>query len=191
MTQGPSEPEVSGQPPAEALPLDAQLEALLFIASEPLTLERLAEALGCALPEVETALDRLEARLATGGLRLQRLGRRVQLATAPQVASLVGRFLALEVNLRLSQPALETLAIVAYAQPITRPQLEAIRGVNSDSVLRTLVAAGLVEEVGRAESVGRPLLYGTTFQFLQQFGLQRLAELPPLEQKTTDKPTPA
>lgn len=190
MTEASSAPSPSVAAPA-SLSLAAQLEALLFVASEPLTIERLAEGVGRPLPEVEAALAELETQLASGGLRLQRLGRRVQLVTAPQAAPLVERFLALEVTLRLSQPALETLAIIAYAQPITRPQLEAIRGVNSDSVLRTLVAAGLVEEVGRAESVGRPLLYGTTFQFLQQFGLQSLAELPPLESKPPDQPAPA
>jgi len=92
----------------------------------------------------------------------------------------VEHLLNLEVNLRLSQASLEALSIVAYAQPVTRPQIEAIRGVNSDSVLRTLMSAGLIEEVGRAESVGRPILYGTTFEFLQQFGLKEVDDLPPL-----------
>ena len=76
---------------------------------------------------------------------------------------------------------METLAIVAYAQPITRPQIESIRGVNSDSVLRTLLSAGLIEDVGRADSIGRPILYSTTFEFLQQFGLKSPKELPPVE----------
>ena len=112
---------------------------------------------------------------------MQRLGRRLQLVTVPQAAPQVEHFLGLEVNLRLSQAALETLAIVAYAQPVTRPQVEAIRGVNSDSVLRTLLAAGLIEEAGRADTVGRPILYQTTFEFLQQFGLSSLQALPALE----------
>jgi len=91
----------------------------------------------------------------------------------------------LEVNLRLSQAALETLSIIAYAQPITRPQIEAIRGVNSDHVLRTLVSTGLVESIGRAETLGRPILYATTFEFLQQFGLESIEDLPPI--KTPDE----
>ncbi len=130
---------------------------------------------------VERALTELEGRLARRGIRLQRYGDRVQLVTAPEAATVIERFLGLEGRLRLSRAAMETLAIIAYAQPITRPRIEAIRGVNSDSPLRTLLAAGLIEEVGRADSVGRPILYGTTFVFLQQFGLSSLEALPPLK----------
>lgn len=138
-------------------------------------------AAGLTQEEGRVALEQLEMHLAAGGLRLQRLGRRLQLVTPPEAAAAVETFLGLEINLRLSQAALETLAIVAYAQPVTRPQVEGIRGVNSDSVLRTLVAAGLIEEGGRAETVGRPILYQTTFEFLQQFGLSALEDLPVLE----------
>ncbi len=178
--------ENSAAPTIEPLSTEALFEALLFVASDPMTVERLAETGGISVEEAEEALVRLEAHLAGGGIRLQRLGKRIQLVTAPQAAPVIEKFLSLEINLRLSQPALETLAIVAYAQPITRPQIEAIRGVNSDSVLRTLIAAGFVEEAGRADSVGRPILYGTTFQFLQQFGLKKIDELPALE--PTEKP---
>jgi segregation and condensation protein B len=128
----------------------------------------------------------LEARLAEGGLRLQRLGKRLQLVSAPAAAPQIERFLGLETELRLSQAALEALSIVAYAQPVTRPQVEAIRGVGSDSVLRTLLSAGLIEDVGRAETVGRPILYATTFEFLQQFGLESVEDLPPLEREEGD-----
>jgi len=106
----------------------------------------------------------------------------VQLVTAPEAASYVERFLGLEARTRLSRAALEALAIIAYRQPITRPEIEAIRGVSSDSVLRTLLRVGLIEEVGRASTVGRPILYGTTFEFLQHFGLRSLHELPDLEE---------
>lgn len=163
------------------LSLEALLEALLFAAPQAVTVEQLAHALQLPKEEVEAALARLETQLQTRGLRLQRHREALQLTTAPEAAPYVERLAGAEVTLRLSQAALETLAIIAYAQPITRPQIEAIRGVGSDGVIRTLLSAGLIEEVGRAESVGRPILYGTTAEFLQQFGLASLQELPPLE----------
>ncbi len=172
---------------------DALLEAVLFTASQPVALRALSEATAMGREAVERALAELEGRLAQRGIRLQRHGDRVQLVTAPEAAAVVERFLGLEARLRLSRAAMETLAIIAYAQPITRPRIEAIRGVNSDSPLRTLLAAGLIEEVGRADSVGRPILYGTTFAFLQQFGLSGLEALPPLKGErhadTADDPT--
>ena len=164
-----------------ALGLPAQVESLLFVADGPVSVAHLAEALEATPGQVEQALAELEAAYAGRGLRLQRAGTRVQLITAPEVASRVERFLGLEARTSLSQPALETLAIIVYRQPVTRPEIEAIRGVNSDSVLRTLLSVGLIEEVGRAPGVGRPILYGPTFEFLQHFGLQSLDQLPPLE----------
>ncbi len=163
------------------LALKALVESLLFVADEPVSAARLAEALETTREEVEKALDELEAELSARGVRLERMGGRYQMVTAPEVAPYVERFLGLRERRRLSPAALETLAIIAYQQPISRPQVEAIRGVNCDSVLRTLLAAGLIEEVGRAPSVGRPVLYGTTFAFLQHFGLSSLEDLPPLE----------
>lgn len=162
------------------LSIEAQVESLLFVAEGPVSIERLAEALETTPVCVEEALARLEAAYAGRGLRLQRAGNRVQLTTAPEAASRIERFLGLEVRTRLSQAALETLAIIAYRQPITRSEIEAIRGVSSDSVLRTLLSAGLIEETGRAVTPGRPILYGTTFEFLQYFGLSGLEELPPI-----------
>ncbi len=167
------------------LPPDALLEALLFVSQGAVAAEQLFAATGLTAEEGEAALQRLQERLAAGGLRLQRHGDRLQLTTAVEAAPYVEKFLGLEVRLRLSQAALEALAIIAYAQPVTRPRIEAIRGVNSDSVIRTLLAAGLIEEAGRAESLGRPILYRTTPAFLQQFGLQSLDELPPLETDTS------
>lgn len=160
----------------------ALLEALLFAAPQPVTVDALAGAAALTVAETETALTTLEEALAARGVRLQRHKQRVQIVSAPEAAPAIEKLLGLSVNLRLSQAALETLAIIAYAQPVTRPQIESIRGVNSDGVLRTLLAAGLVEEVGRAETVGRPILYGTTFEFLQQFGLEKPQDLPPLQQ---------
>jgi segregation and condensation protein B len=92
--------------------------------------------------------------------------------------------LGLELTGKLSPAALETVAIVAYRQPITRAEIEAVRGVNSDSVLRTLINRGLIEELGRLDQAGRPIIFGTTFDFLQQFGITSLEQLPPLEELT-------
>jgi segregation and condensation protein B len=169
-------------PPDGVLGLTARVESLLFVADSPVSVGRLAEALGVTTGQVDRALAGLGATYADRGLRLQRFGSRVQLVTAPEAAECVERFLGLETRLRLSQAALETLSIIAYRQPITRRQIEAIRGVGSDSVLRTLIGAGLIEGVGRAPTVGRPNLYGTTFEFLQHFGLRSLSELPPLDE---------
>jgi segregation and condensation protein B len=166
--------------------LEAAVEALLFVADSPVSIGRLAEALQVTPAQVERALDDLEATCAGRGLRLQRAGSRVQLITAPELAPSIERFLGLEVRTQLSRAALETLAIIAYRQPITRPEIEAIRGVGSDSVLRTLVSLGLIDEVGRAPTVGHPILYGTTFEFLQHFGLRGLEELPPLAEASVE-----
>jgi segregation and condensation protein B len=161
--------------------LQMSLEGLLFVADEPVSITRLAAALEVSPEEVEAALATLQQACANRGVRLQRAGGRVQFVSAPEMASLIERFLGLELYSKLSVPALEALSVVAYRQPATRAEVEAVRGVNSDSVLRTLVSKGLIEEVGRMNAVGRPILYGTTFEFLQFFGLQSLEELPALE----------
>jgi segregation and condensation protein B len=111
---------------------------------------------------------------------VQRYGHKVQLVSAPEATAYIERFLGLATPAKLSTPALETLTIIAYRQPITRPEIEAIRGVNSDGVLRTLLSKGLIEEVGRLDTVGHPALFGTTFEFLRYFGLEDLSALPEL-----------
>lgn len=156
----------------------ALIESLLFVADRPVTAEHLATALDLPVEEVESALQALRQEYQERGIRIQQKGDRLQLVSAPEAGPHIERFLGLEISGRLSTAALEALSIVAYRQPVTRAQVEAIRGVNSDSVLRTLVRRGLIEEIGREESVGRPILYGTTFEFLQQFGLASLQELP-------------
>ncbi len=161
--------------------LAALVESLLFVADEPVSVGRLAEALERTPGEVERALRELEESLLGHGLELERMGSRVQMVTRPEAAAAVERFLGLGGRRRLSPAALETLAVIAYRQPVSRPEIEVVRGVNCDSVLRTLLSAGLIEEVGRGATVGRPILYGVTFAFLQHFGLGRLEELPPLE----------
>jgi segregation and condensation protein B len=164
------------------LTLEANLEALLFVAAAPVALSHLAEALGLPVPEIEAGLHRLEKVYAQDrGLNLQWYAGKVQLTTAPAAAAMVEKFLGLEATARLSRAALETLAIIAYRQPITRPSIDAIRGVNSDGVLKSLLSKGLVQEVGRTEGPGRPILYGSTAEFLQHFGLSSMSELPPFE----------
>jgi segregation and condensation protein B len=136
--------------------------------------------LDAPLAEVEKSLAQLESDYAERGVRLQRHRESVQLTTAPELAPDVERYLGLEATSHLSRAALEALAIVAYQQPVTRPQVDSIRGVNSDGVLKSLLNKGLVQEAGRAEGPGRPILYTTTPEFLQHFGLNSLAELPPI-----------
>jgi segregation and condensation protein B len=164
------------------LTLGAFVESLLFVADGPVPVARIAEALEVTPREVEAALTTLGEAYATAhrGLSLQRFRDKVQLTTAPAAASAVERFLGLAATAPLSRAALETLAIIAYQQPVTRPQIESVRGVNSDSVLKTLLSKGLIEEVGRTEGPGRPVLYATTPEFLQYFGLSALTDLPPL-----------
>ncbi len=163
------------------LPLAVQIEGLLFVAAEPVTPAHLAEALDVAPSMIEAALIELDASLQTRGLRLQRYAGRVQLTTAPQLAAMIERFLGLEATTHLSRAALETLAIIAYQQPVTRPQIDSIRGVNSDSMLKSLLNKGLIFESGRTEGPGRPILYSTSPEFLQHFGINSIMELPPLE----------
>jgi segregation and condensation protein B len=176
---------MNGEPPTEnlrdgGLSLKAQVECLLFVANDPVSIERLAAVLTAEPEQIEHILDILSAEYTQRGIRLQRKRQRVQLVTAPEAADLVRAFLGLELTGRLSPAALETLAIVAYRQPVTRAEIEAVRGVSSDSVLRTLLHRGLIEEQGRLDQAGRPIIYGTTFEFLQQFGLASLESLPPL-----------
>lgn len=159
----------------------AMLESILFVASGPVSTARLGTVLDMSAATVRSLLFDLEQDYLNRGLRLQWIGQNVQLTTAPESSGIVERFLGLEVTTRLSQAALEVLAIVAYLQPITRPSIDNIRGVNSDGALRTLLSKGLIEEQGRMDTPGRPILYGTTPEFLQHFGLSIIDQLPPLE----------
>jgi segregation and condensation protein B len=159
---------------------DILLESLLFVSAEPVELARLEQALGLGRDELESALARLSDGCQSRGVRVQRLDETVQLVSAPESATVIERFLGVQVKTRLSPAALETLAIIAYRQPVTRTQIELLRGVNCERALTTLLARGLVAETGRAETVGRPVLFGTTLEFLEYFGLASLSELPPL-----------
>lgn len=161
--------------------LKTLLEALLFVAAGPTAVRDLAQVLQREESEVAAALEEWSREHAQGGIRLQRLGERVQLVSAPEAAPYIERFLGLQYSGRLSAAALETLAIIAYRQPVTRPAIEALRGVDCSGILHTLLHLGLIEERGRASTPGRPILYGTTFDFLRHFGLQSLEDLPPLD----------
>lgn len=157
-----------------------QLEALLFVAERPLARREIASLAGIEREQVDALLGDLEVALRDRGLRLLSAGEHVQLATSPEAGRLIARYVGVD-GARLSPASLETLAIVAYRQPVTRAVVERIRGVDSDYVLRSLLHRRLVVELGRADSPGRPFLYGTGFEFMERFGLTSLDELPPLE----------
>ncbi len=170
------------EPYRQSLSLDARIEAILFVAPAPVSIQQLAEALATPPGEIEEALRQLDRALQNArGIRLQRHEGRYQLTTAPELAEEVEKFLGLEATARLSRAALETLAIIAYRQPITRPGIDAIRGVNSDGVIKSLLSKGLIQENGRTEGPGRPILYGSTQDFLSHFGINSLDDLPPFE----------
>jgi segregation and condensation protein B len=162
------------------LSLAAKIEAMLFVSAEPVPVAQLSQALDVTASVVERGLKELDEILSSRGLRLQRNAGRVQLTTAPELAPLVELFLGLDATTHLSRAALETLAIIAYQQPCTRPQVDSIRGVNSDGMMKSLLSKGLVQESGRTDGPGRPILYSTTPEFLQHFGLGSITELPSL-----------
>jgi len=159
---------------------EAGLEALLFVAERPLTRREIAAVAGVDRAAVDARLGDLEVSLRDRGIRLVASGERVELVTSPDAGALIARYVGADA-VRLSSASLETLAIVAYRQPVTRATVERIRGVDSDYTIRTLLHRRLVVELGRADSPGRPFLYGTGFEFLERFGMTSLDELPPLE----------
>jgi segregation and condensation protein B len=167
------------------------VESLLFVAPEAVKISNLTDALDETSERIEEALTELTAGHLARGVRIQRLGERVQMVTAPEAAEAVERFLGLDLTTKLSPAALETLAIIAYRQPATRAQIDELRGVASDGVLRTLIHRGLVEQGERLEQAGRPFQFRTTFDFLQHFGLQSLDDLPALETADELAPTEA
>jgi segregation and condensation protein B len=161
--------------------LETFYEALLFVAERPLTLAELAEQASVPRMQAEGALEALGSDLESGGrgLRLQRLGDEYQLVTAPEVGERLAGYAAREVA-RVTPAALEALAIIAYRQPCTRSEVDRVRGVDSDYVIRSLLHRRLISELGRRDTPGRPILYGTTFPFLERFGITSLDELPAL-----------
>jgi segregation and condensation protein B len=170
--------------PSESVSIDLEacLEALLFVAGGPVTIQQLAAALERKPEEVQQGIKNLSMGYSgKRGLSIQWHNGRIQLTTAAHLAEQVEKFLGLEATARLSRAALETLSIIAYRQPVTRPGIDAIRGVSSDGVLKSLLSKGLIQEAGRADGPGRPILFETTADFLQHFGLSTIDELPPFE----------
>ncbi|MEO9169599.1 MAG: SMC-Scp complex subunit ScpB [Candidatus Baltobacteraceae bacterium] len=157
------------------------VEALLFVASEPLETKRIAKLTGEDEKAIALAIQRLEERYADGcGIVLREVAGGYRLATAANLRGIVEAYL-LPPKTTLSTPALEALAIVAHMQPVTKSEIESIRGVNSESVVSTLIDRNLIAEAGRKDVVGRPMQYKTTSLFLESFGLNSLDDLPQLE----------
>jgi segregation and condensation protein B len=167
--------------------LPSLLEALLLVSPEPATIDGLARATGVPVAAVEHALDLMNAAADRGWTVVRHEGT-AHLSTAPRWAERVRHYLRIERESRLSGAALETLTLIAYRQPVTRAEVDALRGVDSSGVLATLHARGLIEIAGRLPTVGNPIQYATTMAFLQQFGLASLADLPPLAEFSADAP---
>ena len=163
------------------LSLESQIEAILYVAGEPVELSQLAEWLEVAAPQVAAAVARLSTQLQQRGITLLHHEDRIQFVTNVLAAPVVRRMLGQSGATKLSNAVSEVLTIIAYRQPVTRAQIEAIRGVDCSTLVRQLQIRELVVDVGRLDTVGRPVLFATTDHFLRQFGLTSLAELPPLD----------
>jgi segregation and condensation protein B len=157
----------------------AIIEAMVFVAPEPPSITELAAGAELGVEDIERGLQALQ-QAGDRGLVVQRNGDRVTLGTAPKLAAHIRRFLGLDREARISSAAMETLAIIAYRQPVTRSEIEAVRGVDCSGVIATLHARNLIEPVSRRPTIGNPIQYGTTTDFLKHFGLSSLAELPSL-----------
>ena len=162
--------------------LKGRIEAILFVAGEAVAIRDLAKALGIGEKELKAALKDIgsEYDYEQRGFMLKRFGEKVQLATRPLYSEDVLRLLQPVQQQSLSQAAMETLAVVAYKQPVTRAEVEQIRGVKCDYSLQSLMLKGMIREAGRKDTIGRPILYATTDMFLSHFGIAGLEELPPL-----------
>lgn len=165
-----------------------RIEAILFVAGEPVSIKDLARVLQMGEKELSRVLKEIkdEYDYENRGFLLKRFGSHVQLATRPLYSGDVVRLLQPVQQQSLSQAAMETLAVVAYKQPVTRAEVEQIRGVKCDYSLQSLILKGLIEEAGRKDTIGRPIIYRTTDQFLSHFGIQSLEELPPMPEKETE-----
>ncbi len=165
------------------------IEAVLFLTEEPLKADRIATILATSLGEAENLLQELENDLAAAnrGIQIVETATGFQMGTVPELAPFLERAFSEDVSSNLSTAALEALAIIAYKQPVTRIEIESIRGVRCEHVLENLLKRKLIKISGRKEGPGRPLLYGTTADFLKYFGLKELADLPPLEVESEAK----
>jgi len=180
VTKGETTAGDDGEQDAEIERLRVPIEALLFVAGEALSIKRIAQLTHATEVHVASALARIEAAYANRGVVLREIAGGYRFASAPSARDVVEAYL-LPPKSNLSTPALETLAIVAYMQPVTRGEIESIRGVASDSVISTLLDRGFIAEAGRKDVVGRPMLYKTTPEFLEAFGLRSVDDLPPME----------
>ena len=167
--------------------LKKSVEAILFIAPSPLSINQLASVLEQKTKVIEDVINKIKNEyIESHGLRIQETNGKYQITSAPEYGKIIEKFIGTEESTSLSQAALEAMAIVAFRQPITRPEIDDIRGVNSDGVVRNLLNKGLIQEIGRSDSVGRPILYGTTEDFLHYFGLSSISELPKFESSSSD-----
>src|SRR5256714_14818371 len=181
ITQQPVETRTPLSPDEQmAVGIATAIESILFVSGRPLERAELRKLLDIDEESLTQGLQRLEHDLESQGrgIRLQRLGEQVQLVTAPENARYIAALLGLPMSAKLTSAAMETLAVIAYRQPVTRGQIEAIRGVNSDRALASLIQHGMVTAIGRAQTVERPTLSSTTPEFLQQFGLTNLEQWP-------------
>ena len=171
--------------------LKGRIEAILFVAGEAVSIKDMSKALAVGEKELKTALDKIgsEYDYEQRGFMLKRFGDKVQLATRPLYSEDVLRLLQPVQQQSLSQAAMETLAVVAYKQPVTRAEVEQIRGVKCDYSLQSLTTKGLIQEAGRKDTIGRPILYATTDTFLSHFGIATLEDLPPLPEVETPEET--
>jgi segregation and condensation protein B len=160
--------------------LKSALECMLFVYTQPLSVQQAAKALGIDEIDVDVAIHELRLEYADRGLQIIRIAGGYQMCTRSEYSEYISALLKPE-RTRLSRAGLETVAIVAYRQPITQPEVDAIRGVNSDGVIRTLMEKNLVKQIGRKDTPGRPMLYSTTEEFLSHFGLNDISQLPELE----------
>lgn len=167
------------------------VESLLFISNEPLTIAKLCEVIGAEENDVKKALEVLEAeyRRESKGIRLRNVAGGYGLYTNPQNVFYIDRLVQISSTIRLTQAAIEVLSIITYKQPITRAEINNIRGVNSETVLNSLIDKGLIREKGRDKVPGMPILYEATKSFLEALGINDISDLPPLEQFAPDKAT--
>ena len=174
--------------PSEGGSLKGRIEAILFVAGEAVGIRDLAKALRVEEKELKETLKKIgsEYDYEQRGFMLKRFGEKVQLATRPLYSEDVLRLLQPVQQQSLSQAAMETLAVVAYKQPVTRAEVEQIRGVKCDYSLQSLMMKGLIQEAGRKDTIGRPILYATTDMFLSHFGIQELEDLPPLPETESE-----
>lgn len=169
--------------------LQGKIEAILYVAGEAVPLKELARALNIGMDELNHELDRMKDvyDFEQRGFMIKRFGNQVQLGTRALYAQDVIRLLQPVQQQSLSQAAMETLAVIAYKQPVTRAEIEAVRGVKCDYSLQSLTNKGLITEVGRKDTIGRPILFGTTDAFLSHFGIRNLEDLPPMPSADTEE----